>query len=238
MPDFYNKSETECLETVQMSEKFMHRYMKMLARFSDLPACDEIVMREMEKEFPKYFLESLLTAGDELPPEGEDDADAFADNGEGDMPMSEGEESGADGKAMSRLKKLYRSIEKLSFEVSDELRIVSNNWGVIQVMLFPTDLKSEGLDVLVGLARILGTVQGACESLRSANFNMAVVLARRSAIHAQTVVEGLKKLLGLWKPGRDLFEDRIRVLAAIIVKLNKMADICVKISECESGLDY
>ncbi|MFA6929169.1 MAG: hypothetical protein WCT05_02500 [Lentisphaeria bacterium] len=206
----FKYKEQELEDTLRMNERFSARYFTLLERFADLPACDELIMAQLTKEFPAEFLANLEAYEDKVGFESPEDFDdkALKEPNPWDEPKS--------GELPPEMK-LLRQLDNRGRKIAGILYQGVFDWCNIQVILMPDEQNTRGLRVMFFQSRAMGCFNAAMEALSSHELHSSIVLCKRVMTQINLVITVLLELSkGIPANLKDLLLNRVTMLKTLL----------------------
>ncbi|MDD3694502.1 MAG: hypothetical protein PHG44_00865 [Lentisphaeria bacterium] len=223
----YRQRELE--DNLEMSDRFFARYFSLLDRFADLPACDELIMSQLEKEFPRDFIDSLERYDEHQPPDEIDELDE-AGLKEAD-PWEEQE-----GKELPPEMRMLRQLELRGRKIGWTFYQCVMDWSNIQIVLLSTSLGKLALRVMFYLGRSLGGFNLGMDSLASHETGSGIVFFKRVQSYCN---QGNAIILELSKQApvdmREVLLNRMQQIDNLHKELENQVEDCRELLRLEGG---
>ncbi len=160
-------------ELLQLNDQFAARYFSLLDRFGDLPACDELIMTQLKKEFPAEFLESLTDYQDKIELELPED---FEGGNLRDSQINEAIDSGGE---LPPEMELMKQLDLRGRKIAAFIYQSALDWCNILAILIPPENILLGTRIQFFLSRTLGNLNACMESLISHELATAAAYCKR-----------------------------------------------------------
>lgn len=225
----FEYKEQELQDLLQMNERFSARYFALLERFSDLPACDDLIMAQLKKEFPADFLERLETYEDKFPAGFIDDSEE-ADLSEPEVdPWSEKQPE-----ELSPAMLLLRQLDMRSREIANSLYQGIFEWCSIQAILLPDALRADALRMLFLQSRAMGSFNASMEALSIHELHSTTVLCKQAQESVNQSIDLITKLIANAPASlKNFLVNRIKQLKKVISDLDTQIQDCRELARLE-----
>jgi hypothetical protein len=251
-PGYDLNKPRDCREASALNDRFIHRYMGLLDRFSMLPACEDLIYNQVKGEFPKDYLDSLATfsclppPGDplldnenteSLPAEDEeenDDDNPDAVNEEGDAASDEDEEpkdDNEDDAALPEEMKLMRQLERRGRMMISSVYQIMFDWCNLYSIVIPAEQRREGLQVLVLLGLCLGNLNSSMDQLACFQTEMAITLCEKAHVNNKQLCALMTELMKKCENLKTIIEGRVRSIQALDTALLEHIATCRKLGD-------
>jgi len=216
-------------ELLRMNDQFAARYFSLLERFGDLPACDELIMTQLKKEFPAEFLESLSDYQDKVDLEPPDDLDQSNLQDGRSWESPESEEAPPEMALMRQLDARGRKIAAFIYQCVFD-------WCNIMAILIPQESAVPGTRIQFFLCRTLGNLHACMESLASHELASASAYCKRVLRFAEISLLLLQQFeKNCPVQINDLLTVRNKQLALLLKDIKEQLQDCQTLQRMEGG---
>lgn len=223
----FKYKEQELEDTLRMNERFSARYFSLLERFADLPACDELIMAQLSKEFPAEFLANLEAYEDKF---GMDNPEDFDDKTLKDQNPWDEKKSGELPPEM----KLLRQLDTRGRKIAGILYQGVFDWCNIQVILMPVEQNTRGIRIMFFQSRAMGCFTASMDALSSHELHSAVVLCKRVLGQINLVITELLELSTEIPANlKDLLLNRVTMLKTLQREVEAQISDCRELARLE-----
>ena len=188
----YNLNDAEeCREASALNDRFIHRYMGLLDRFEQLPACDDLIYNQVKDEFPQEYLNSLRSFGtlpppgdpmlDEQPPQPGDEPPDNNGDDEEQKPPQDDPSIPADIRLMQRLDQGARLVVSSAYQLLMD-------WCNLSAIVIKPPQRLRGMQLLGYLALFTGNINSSIDQLSCYQLEMAIHLCRRAQVLCDKIV--------------------------------------------------
>jgi len=180
----YNLNDPqECRQASELNDRFIHRYMGLLDRFEQLPACDDLIFNQVKDEFPVDYLNGFTTFGT-LPPPGDplldeqhpqpgDDTPPPENADEEDQPPEDSPDMPQDVKLMRKLDQGARLVVSSAYQLLMD-------WCNLSAIVLKPPQRTRGMQLLGLLALFTGNINSSIDQLACFQIEMAILLCERA----------------------------------------------------------
>ena len=229
--EHFEYKEREFEDYMDMSELFFARYFNLLDRFYDLPACDELIMSQLRKEFPEDFIASLESYED--PSNLEDDLEDEEERNKrisNLMAEYEGQELPAEIRMLRQLEHRGRKLGWIFYQgIMD--------WSNIHIILLSTSLGKLALRVMFYLGRSMGSFNQGMDSLADHETSLGIVHFKRVQAYCNFSITLMRELSKhVTADIRAILTSRIQQIAKQREELEEHIADCRELLRLEGGL--
>ena len=226
-----------CQITLELNERFIHRYTELLDRFSRLPGCDALIYAKLKDEFPPEYLEGLHTYT-YLPPPGDPSANSLGEAPEVDGQDSPEEIAKANEEAnnipdeeLPPQLRLMRQTEQHILLTQNSVYQLLCDWCNLYAAVIPAESRGTAIQTLMLAAGLLGNMRSCLEQMACFQFGMALQLCRRSLRLGGTLLEQLQSLQHSLPGLASLLKERIPVLQTAVQQLPDVERLLLQLLE-------